>query len=447
MFMHTIWRFQGVGDMDLWQLDAAQASALMAQGELCSEDLTRACLDRIAAREPVLKAWAHLDPEGALAQARARDREPRRGPLHGIPVGIKDVIRTADLPTTFHSPVYAGHRPNEDAHAVAVLRALGAVILGKTHTLEFACGGAFPPTCNPWDPQRTPGGSSSGSGAAVADGMVPLALGTQTGGSTIRPAAFCGVYGMKPTWGRIPFDGIKSYSPALDTVGLYGRSAGDLRLLLQAYALDDAGDALPRSPAQLRLGVCRTPYWAEADAQAQSAFDEALARLRQAGVVLVELPWPEGCEDINRWQDEVMQDGGRYAFWPERLNHPQLLHADFQAKLDNHLGLTPERMRRATDGIARCRAAFEELLSGLDGALGLSAPGPAPIGLHTQGMATFNRMWTALQVPCIGIPALWTAQGLPMGLQLIGRRYDDAALLAVAQALGTVLDTRRTPWN
>ena len=433
--------------MHFWQLGAAQASALIGRGELRSEDLTRACLARIAEREPHVQAWAHLDPEGALAQARARDREPRRSPLHGIPVGIKDVIRTADLPTTFNSPVYAGHRPSEDAHAVAVLRALGAVILGKTQTLEFACGGAYPPTRNPWDLQRTPGGSSSGSGAAVADGMVPLALGTQTGGSTIRPAAFCGVYGMKPTWGRIPLDGIKGYSPALDTVGLYGRSAADLRLLLQAYALDDAGDAPPRAPAQLRLGVCRTPYWAEAEAEAQSAFDAALGRLREAGVQLVDLPWPEGCDDINRWQDEVMQDGGRYAFWPERLNHPERLHADFQAKLDNHLGLTPARMREALDGIALTRAAFEAALSGLDGALGLSAPGPAPLGLHTQGMATFNRMWTALQVPCVSLPALWTAQGLPMGLQLIGRRYDDAPLLAVAQTLATLLNQERTPWN
>ena len=433
--------------MQLWQLSAHAASARMARGELRSEDLTRACLERIAEREPAVQAWAHLDAESALAQARVRDREPRRGPLHGIPLGVKDVIRTSDLPTTFNSPLYAGHRPNEDAHAVAVLRSLGAVVLGKTQTLEFACGGNFPPTHNPWDLARTPGGSSSGSGAAVADGMVPLALGTQTGGSTIRPAAFCGIYGMKPTWGRIPVDGMKSYSPALDTIGLYGRSAGDLRLLLQAYALADAGPAAPAALRGLRLGVCRTPLWNEAEPQAQSAFDAALGVLRREGVHLVEIGWPAGCEDINRWQDEVMQDGGRYAFWPERLRAPELLHAEFHAKLDNHLGLTPERMRSALDGIARCRAGFEAALDGLDGALGLSAPGPAPLGLHTQGMATFNRMWTALQVPCISMPALWTPEGLPMGLQLIGRRYDDAMLLAVAEALAPALDTGRTPWN
>lgn len=434
--------------MQPWQWSAHAAATAVARGELRSETLVASCLERIALREPQLQAWAHLDAAAALDQARARDREPRRGPLHGIPIGVKDVIRTADHPTTFNSPIYAGHRPNEDAHAVAVLRASGAVILGKTQTLEFACGGAFPPTRNPWDLERTPGGSSSGSGAAVADGMVPLALGTQTGGSTIRPAAFCGVHGMKPTWGRIPWDGAKGYSPALDTVGLYGRSAADLRLMLQAYALAGGDDPPAPGLGQLRLGVVRTPHWAEAEPQAQAAFERTLALLRQRGVHLAELDWPDGCEAINRWQDEVMQDGGRYAFVPERLSHPALLHAEFKAKLNNHLGLTPQRMRDALDGIARCRMAFERSMEGLHGALGLSAPGVAPLGLHTQGMATFNRMWTALQVPCISLPALWSDAGLPMGLQLIGRRYDDALLLAVAETLdGVLVDPGRRPWN
>ena len=433
--------------MTLWQLSAAQASLGLVRGSFNSEALTRACLDRIEAREPSVQAWAHLDAEHALEQARARDREARRSPLHGVPVGFKDVIRTADFATTFNSPVYPDHHPNEDAHVVAVLRALGAVVLGKTHTLEFACGGRFPPTRNPWDLARTPGGSSSGSGAAVADGMVPLALGTQTGGSTIRPAAFCGVYGMKPTWGRVPFDGIKSYSAGLDTVGLFGRSAADLRLLLQAFALTSDMPLQASSAGQLRLGVCRTPMWNEAEPQAQAAFEDALVRLSGQGVTLVELPWPHGAQAVNQWQDEIMQDGGRYAFWPERLNHGESLHADFQAKLDNHLGLTPDRMRAALDGVARCRMAFEASLEGLDAAIGLSAPGAAPVGLQSQGMATFNRMWTALQVPCISMPALWTAEGLPMGLQLIGKRYDDQRLLEVAECLAPLLDEGRTSWN
>jgi Asp-tRNA(Asn)/Glu-tRNA(Gln) amidotransferase A subunit family amidase len=209
-----------------------------------------------------------------------------------------------------------------------VLRALGAVILGKTQTLEFACGGRFPPTRNPWDLGRTPGGSSSGSGAAVADGMVPLALGTQTGGSTIRPAAFCGAFGMKPTWGRLPFDGIKSFAPHLDTVGLYGRSVEDLRLLWQAWGLSEPDeDARPVGPARaLRLGVCRTPFWDQAEAAAQQAFEGALSRLSAAGVVLVPCELGQEHAAVNTWQDEIMQDGGRSAFRPEMLAAPALLH-------------------------------------------------------------------------------------------------------------------------
>lgn len=433
--------------MDLWQLTASEAGARMADGTLSSEDYTRACLARIVDREPLVKAWAHLDAEGALAQARARDRAPRRSPLHGLPVGLKDVIRTKDLPTTFNSPIYEGHQANEDAHSVAVLRALGAVVLGKTQTLEFACGGQFPQTCNPWDLTRTPGGSSSGSGAAVADGMVPLALGTQTGGSTIRPAAFCGVYGMKPTWGRIPFDGIKSFAPHLDTVGLFARSVDDLRLLLQAYALHDLPAPVVPSWRELRLGICRTPCWDQAEPQAQSAFEAALLRLREAGVSLIELPWAPEFAEINRWQDDIMQDGGRSAFWPEMLLQPDRLHPDFKAKLNNHLGLTPERMRSSLDAVARCRMAFEQSMTGVDAVLGLSAPGVAPSGLQTQGMATFNRLWTALQVPCITMPALWSAEGLPMGLQLTHCRYEDHRLLEVAASLEPLLDLRKNPWN
>ncbi|MEI7784562.1 MAG: amidase, partial [Betaproteobacteria bacterium] len=297
----------------LWQLTASQASALMQQGRLSSEQYVRACLERIAQREPQVQAWAHVNADAALAQARACDAQPRRSALHGIPVGLKDVIRSFDQPTRFNSPIYADHRPNEDAHSAEVLRLRGAVIVGKLQTLEFACGGQHPPTCNPWDLERTPGGSSSGSGAAVADGMVPLALGTQTGGSTLRPASFCGAVGMKPTWGRIPFDGIKSFAAHLDTVGLFARSAGDLALLLDAYALLEPEPPAVPPLGQLKLAVCRTPLWSQAEPVAQSAFEALLEGLRAAGVRLTELVWPEELAAINTWQDEVMQDGGRSA--------------------------------------------------------------------------------------------------------------------------------------
>lgn len=433
--------------MHEWQLDASQASLRMQAGALTSEAYVRACLERTAEREPIVQAWAHQNADHAIAQARVLDAMPRRSPLHGIPVAFKDVIRTRDFPTTFNSPVYPDHRPNEDAHVVAVLRSLGMVVMGKVQTLEFACGGTFPTTRNPWSPERTPGGSSSGSAAAVADGMVPLSLGTQTGGSTIRPAAFCGAYGMKPTWGRIPFDGIKSFAAHLDTVGLFGRSVGDLRLLLQAFHLLDGGNVQPVEVKGLRCGVCRTPKWHEAQPEMQAAFESTLARLSAAGVSLQDIEFDATYSSLNDWQDEVMQDGGRSAFLPELLADPVHLHADFKAKLNNHLGLTPQRMRDALDALARARYFFESAMGDLDAVLTPSAPGPAPVGLHTQGMAVFNRLWTALQVPCVTIPAMWTAQGLPMGLQLVHRRYEDQRLLDVALALASYLDEGRHPWN
>ncbi|MBM3522792.1 MAG: amidase, partial [Alphaproteobacteria bacterium] len=220
--------------MELWRLTASEAARKMGAGKLTSEAYIAACLARIAARETLVRAFAHIDAEAALAKARARDRETRRGPLHGIPVAVKDVIDVAGQPTQHGSPLYTGFRPAQDADCVALLRAAGAVILGKTETLEFAAGGRKPPTRNPHDPEHTPGGSSSGSAAAVADFMVPLALGTQTGGSTIRPASFCGIYAMKPSFGRVSLEGIKHYAPSLDTVTWFARSASDLALAAQA---------------------------------------------------------------------------------------------------------------------------------------------------------------------------------------------------------------------
>lgn len=436
----------------LWQTTAAQASALMAKGELGSEEYTAAYLARIAEREPLVQAWAHVDAALALEQARRCDRESRRSPLHGIPIGFKDVIRSKDQPTQHGSPLYAGFQPNEDAHCMAALRAAGAVMLGKTQTLEFACGGQHPPTRNPRDLQRTPGGSSSGSGAAVADGMAPLTLGTQTGGSLIRPASFCGVYAMKPTFGRVCFDGVKPYSPHLDTLGWYGRSVADLALLAELFRLTDAAQSVlpegvplgaqvgPLHIGQLRIAICETPMWAEAEPQAQQALTDAVRKLAQAGARVEPLVLPEAFAPINGWQDEIMQDGGRSAFLYESLAMTEGLHADFKAKLNNHLGLTPARMRQALDAVALRRMEFEALSEGYDAVLTLSAPGVAPLGLQSQGLATFNRIWTALHVPAINLPGASGEQGLPIGLQLIGRRYEDGELLRVAATLARVLD-------
>lgn len=426
--------------MELWQLSAAAASALMASGKISSVEYTQALLERITQREPLVRAWACIDPEHALAQAWARDREPRRGPLHGLPVGVKDVINTRDLPTQHNSAIYKRHRPGEDANCVAVLRAAGAVILGKTETLEFACGGRLPPTRNPHDTERTPGGSSSGSGAAVADGMVPLALATQTGGSTIRPASFCGVYGMKPTFGRIGFEGARHYSPHLDTIGLLGRGAQDLGLLARVFRLATDEELQPCDIRGLRIAICQTPMWEHADRDAQEALHEAGRRLAAAGASVVPLVLSAPFALLTEQHDHIMQDGGRGAFLPEYLSEPQRLHADFRKKVENQFGLTGARMREVLDAAALRRIDFEREFGGADAVLTLSAPGVAPIGIDSQGMATFNRIWTALHVPCISIPGMKGGNGMPIGMQLVQRRYEDARLLQAAETVAAVLD-------
>ncbi len=426
--------------MELWQLTADQAASRMASGKLTSVQYTSALLSRIEAREPLIQAWAHLDPELALAQARACDKTPRKSALHGIPVGVKDVINTFDQPTQHNSPLYKNHQPTQDANCVGVLRAAGAVILGKTQTLEFACGGKVPPTRNPRDTQRSPGGSSSGSGAAVADGMVPLALATQTGGSTIRPASFCGTYGFKPSFGRISFEGAKHFSPHLDTIGLYGKSAADLALLGEVFHLATQSQLRPVGIQGLRIALCETPMWPLADADAQAALHVAAKMLAEAGAIVTPLVLSKPFDAITEQHDSIMQDGGRSAFLPEYLAHPSQLHPDFKKKVDNHLGLTATTMRAALDAVALRRIDFEREMGDADAVLCLSAPGQATLGIEFQGMATFNRIWTALHVPCISIPGMTGAQGLPIGMQLVQRRYEDARLLKVARAVATVLD-------
>lgn len=426
--------------MDLWKLSAAEASDLMAAGRLTSEAYTRALLDRIDERNPVTQAWAYVDADDALRQARERDREPRRSRLHGIPLGVKDVINTRRLPTQHNSPIYVGHRPAEDANCVAVLLALGAVLLGKTETLEFASGGRVPPTRNPHDTSRTPGGSSSGSGAAVADGNVPLALGTQTGGSTIRPASFCGVYGMKPSFGRISFEGVKHYSVLLDTIGLYGRSAEDLWMLCHGFRLTGADKPAVPGIKGLRLALCETPMWHTATDDAKAALHEAARLLSAAGATVSTLTMAEPFGNLTSQQDAIMNEAGRSAFLPEYLTAHHLLHDDFRAKVENRRGFTGEQMRDAIDQVALRRIEFERELQQVDAVMTLSAPGEATPGIQSQGEASFNRMFTALHVPCISVPGMKGRSGLPIGIQLIQRRYEDERLLQVAAAVAQVID-------
>lgn len=413
------------------ELTAGEAAARIASGALSSEALVRACLARIAAREPAVQAWEHVDSEAALRQAVALDRAPRRGPLHGLPVAVKDIFDTADMPTGYGSPIYAGARPAWDAAGVALLRAAGAVVLGKTVTTEFAL---FHPgrTTNPRDPRRTPGGSSSGSAAAVADFMAPLALGTQTAGSVIRPASFCGVVGCKPSYGLVPRAGVKQVSDTLDTVGVFARTPEDAALLVSVLGARDALRS-PRPPVQPpRIGLCRTHEWAQALPESQAAVSEAASRFSRAGATVSEVSLPEAFAGLGAAQRTIMGFEGARGLAYERLMHGGRLSDRLAAFLEEGLRCTPAAYHDALSLADSCRRGLDAVFGVCDALLAPSAPGEPPEGLGGTGDPVFNRMWTLLHVPCITLPGFRGPHDLPVGVQLVARRWDDGRLLAVA---------------
>lgn len=425
---------------DLSRLTARQASAKIAAGQLTSEMLVRACLARIDARESAIKAWAWIDPRHALQLARERDRSPSLGPLHGIPIAVKDVIDTCDMPTSYNSPHYIGHRPSRDAAIISLMRSAGAVILGKTETVEFAAGGRLAPTRNPHNLAHTPGGSSSGSGAAVADFMAPLALGTQSGGSVLRPASFCGVYAMKPTWNVVSCEGIKTGSLTLDTIGWYGREVDDLKLV--AEAVGALLEAIPPSPPVrgLNLAACRTPMWGHAEPASQAAFEEAITRLRRSGAHIDLLDLPATFSRLPEAASTILFAEGRPAMLAEYRNYGSSMHPDLVARVENRKGYTPSQICAALDLGAACRSEFDHIAARYDGILVPSAVGEAPRDLTTTGDSIFQRMWTLLHVPSINIPGFTGPSGLPIGLTLVSGRYKDARLLAAAQSVATIID-------
>ncbi len=420
------------------ELTASEATAAMREGRLTSVGLVRACLDRIVAREPEIQAWTALDPERALAEARTADEAPSPRPLHGVPVGIKDVIETADLAISYGSPLYAGARPSLDARCVTLLRARGAIVLGKTETGEFAAAGRRPPTRNPHDFCRTPGGSSLGSAAAVADGMVPVALGTQTGGSTIRPASFTGLFALKPTFGATPVDGVRHYAPSLDTVSWFARPVADLDRVADAFELPSNLDGL----GTLRIGVFRGPHWEEASNDARYLLDGAVKRLASAGVSSCPIAFDE-FDALTTAQETIMYGEEAASFRPEARRFGDRLHPLLREIADNVRGIGPEAMRNAYDLAARGRVAFEmRLRETCDAVLTLAAPGEAPDASVGAGDARFNKMWSALGAPCLAIPFGSGRNGLPIGLQLVGVRFSDRRLLATGQVVSKRLGLR-----
>jgi Asp-tRNA(Asn)/Glu-tRNA(Gln) amidotransferase A subunit family amidase len=413
----------------LYELTATEAATAIANGTITSEALVTACLERITAREERLGAWEYLDAEQALAQARRCDRSPARGPLHGVPVGIKDLIDTCDMPTAYGSPIYAGYQPAWDAACVALLRSAGAVILGKTVTTEFAM---FTPgkTANPHNLAHTPGGSSSGSAAAVADSMVPLALGSQTAGSIIRPASFCGVVGYKPTHGQFAVAGIKALSQTLDTLGGMARSVADVALLRAAFV--GAPARLPALPRPSRIGLSHTPQWPHATAATREALDTAGQRLATAGAEVSELVLPAEFEPLAAAQETIQIFEGARCFAYELTRHREQLSQKLLELLAPAEGITYAAYAEAMALADTCRRRLDTIFTDYDVLLVPSAPGEAPAGLEATGNPIFNRIWTLLHTPAINLPGLQGPNGLPVGVQVIGPIGMDDRLLAIA---------------
>ncbi|MGZ8229834.1 MAG: amidase [Burkholderiales bacterium] len=422
---------------ELERCSATELALLIARGNCTAVEVAEACLARVEARERDVQAWAHIDRDEVLAQARARDREPPRGRLHGVPFGVKYVIDTCDMPTEYGSAIYPGHQPPADAASVALLREAGAVLMGKTVTVELA-GFHWSRTRNPHDLAHTPGGSSSGSGAAVADFMVPLALGTQTGGSTLRPASFCGVVGYKPSFNLVNRAGLKPLAESQDTIGLFGRAVSDVAAMLSVLTGCDEPD-LTRPAKPPRIAFAVMPAWPPLDAAMGRAIGDSASRLARAGARVTELTLPQPFIDSFPAQRKVNDYEAWRALTHERIRHWSALSSTMQERLRVASSCTYAQYAQAQEVIFECRARLKEIFSDYDVLLTPSTPGEAPRSVENTGDSSFHRIWTAFHTPTIHLPVFRGDAGLPMGLQAIGPYRGDRSLLEHAEWIRRVL--------
>jgi Asp-tRNA(Asn)/Glu-tRNA(Gln) amidotransferase A subunit family amidase len=435
-------------------LAASDAARAIRDGAFSAEQLTQACLARVKELEPQVQAWQFLDEEHALSQARARDLDRAEGrptgALHGIPVGIKDIFDTCDMPTEDGTVLHAGRTPARDAAVVAALRAAGAVIMGKTVTTECA---TYAPgkTRNPHNPEHTPGGSSSGSAAAVAAGMVPLALGSQTNGSVIRPAAFCGVFGFKPTHGLIPRTGVLKLSRTLDHVGMFARSLEDLALAAQTLMGWDAEDpdtrpratipftqiAAQEPPLPPLLGFVKPPVWERAEPDTREAFAELAEQLKDC---VVEIDLPSSTAGMLDWHRTIMEAEMAANLDREFEQGKDRLSESLRTQLARGRELRAFDYQRALARIPLLNAAFDGMFERCDAFITPAAPGTAPKGLDYTGDPSFCSLWTLCGMPALSLPLMQGSNGMPMGVQLVGPRGSDARLLRTARWLAKRLE-------
>jgi Asp-tRNA(Asn)/Glu-tRNA(Gln) amidotransferase A subunit family amidase len=431
------------------RLSARAYATSIREGRITSLELVEGCLKRIEAREAEVQAWAFLDPEYARAQAKAADEWRKRGrplgPLHGVPVGVKDIVDTRGMPTENGTVLHAGRRPSRDATIVSLLRQAGAVIMGKTVTTELA---VYAPnkTRNPHDLERTPGGSSSGSAAAVADGMVPLAIGSQTNGSVIRPASFCGVYGYKPSHGLISRTGVLAQSQPLDTIGVMAATLEDLALLAEPLmAFDDRDPAMrPQArpdllamlreapPVPPRLAFVRSPVWGQAAEDTQAGFAELASAL---GDRVEEVELSSSFDQAIKLHTTIMEADLAKSFAREYESGRDRLSARLREMIESGQRTLAVDYNRALERVAALGAILDELFTQYDAILTPAAPGEAPVGLGSTGSPVFCTTWTLCGVPAVTLPLLTGASGMPIGVQLVGAKGGDGPLLRTARWL------------
>ncbi|HET7767079.1 MAG TPA: amidase [Burkholderiales bacterium] len=411
----------------------------LAAGTLTTRAYCESCLERVRASEATIKAWAALDESRALGLAATRDVRDAQGPLHGVPVGVKDIFDTDDLPTEMGSPVFIGNRPAKNAQLVERLVAAGGYALGKTATAEFAY--MHPAeTRNPWNPRHTPGGSSSGSAAAVAAGHVPVAVGTQTNGSVIRPAAFCGVVGFKPTLDTLPIQGALPFAETLDQVGVFARSVADAAYL--AACLAEPGvfsvevDALSRPP---RVAALPRFPWNAAERGAAAQMQATLRRLSAAGTEVREMDLPDEFEDAKRVHRTIMLYEGAREHAQRQAAHRRVMSAALNAAIDEGLAMSHDEYRAALARRAALAGMARDLFADCDVVASLPAPGAAPARLDVTGDPSFCTLWTLVGFPAITLPTSLSEEGVPYGIQLAGAARDDARLLRVARWCETAI--------
>ncbi|KAG5928408.1 hypothetical protein E4U42_000704 [Claviceps africana] len=440
-----------ISKSDLFRLSAAQAAELMRQNRFSVQDYAQALLERVRLRDPQVRAWVYLDEKAVLDQAQQLDLLPveKRGPLHGVAVGIKDVFLTKDMPTRYYSRLHADDgNAAADSAVVSILRSAGAIIFGKTATTEFASMTEGGPCTNPNNPKHTPGGSSSGSAAAVADYQVPLAIGTQTGGSTVRPGSFNGCYGFKPTWGTVSTEGVGRFSISADTAGFYARTVEDVEMLARLFRVDSLATTAPAPVEPLgiagaKIAFIRTHVWPNAGPGTRAAWDLAHRLLQDQGAKIQDVELPDVFSQCTKWRETVVAQEARAAFLPKYRQDKSKIHADIVRLVEAEDLSGPEEVLEAYDGIARLRAEWDQIAGDYDIIITPSAVDEAPEGLEDTGIAVFCTMWTILHVPAMNVPGFKGKCGLPIGLMVVGSRYSDMDVLRAGKAIGAVFSRRQ----